>query len=66
MIDEGGAPALPVFVVKGGDMLKIYIISGKEWQYEEGEQPEGAVEKKPEDKSKKTPANKARRAPKDK
>ena len=30
---------LPVFVVKGGDMLKIYIINGKEWQYEEGEQP---------------------------
>lgn len=57
---------LPVFVVKGGDMLKIYIINGKEWQYEEGEQPKGAVEKKPEDKSKKTPANKARRAPKDK
>ena len=28
-------------------MLKIYIINGKEWQYEEGEQPEGAVEKKP-------------------
>lgn len=57
---------LPVFVVKGGDMLKIYIINGKEWQYEEGEQPKGAVEKKPEDKSKKTPVNKARRAPKDK
>jgi len=52
--------------VKGGDMLKIYIINGKEWQYEEGEQPKGAVEKKPEDKSNKTPANKARRAPKDK
>ena len=47
-------------------MLKIYIINGKEWQYEEGEQPKGAVEKKPEDKSNKTPANKARRAPKDK
>ena len=38
---------LPVFVMKGGDMLKIYIINGKEWQYEEGEQPKGAVEKKP-------------------
>lgn len=66
MINEGRASALPVFVVKGGDMLKIYIINGKEWQYEEGEQPEGAVEKKPEDKSNKIPANKARRAPKDK
>ena len=25
-------------------MLKRYIINGKEFQYEEGEQPEGAVE----------------------
>ena len=29
-------------------MLKQYIINGKQYQYEEGEQPEGAVElKKP-------------------
>ena len=47
-------------------MLKIYIINGKEWQYEQGEQPKGAVEKKPEDKSNKIPANKVRRAPKNK
>lgn len=47
-------------------MLKIYIINGKEWQYEEGEQPKGAVEKKPEDKSNKTPANKSRKVPKNK
>lgn len=47
-------------------MLKIYIINGKEWQYEEGEQPKGAVEKKPEDKSKKAPANKARKEVKNK
>ena len=47
-------------------MLKTYIINGKEWQYEEGEQPEGAVEKKPEDKSNKTPANKSRKVPKNK
>ncbi|MCR4851029.1 MAG: hypothetical protein K5870_07185 [Lachnospiraceae bacterium] len=25
-------------------MLKKYIINGKEWQFEEGKQPEGAVE----------------------
>lgn len=52
--------------MKGGDMLKIYIINGKEWQYEEGEQPKGAVEKKPEDKSNKIPANKSRKVPEDK
>ena len=27
-------------------MLKQYIIKGKQWQFEEGEQPEGAVEVK--------------------
>lgn len=27
-------------------MLKQYIINGKQWQFEEGEQPEGAVELK--------------------
>ena len=25
-------------------MLKYYLINGKEWQYEEGEQPDGAIE----------------------
>lgn len=48
-------------------MLKHYMYNGCEWQYEEGEQPEGAVEvvkKKavePSDKAKK-PVNKARKA----
>ena len=27
-------------------MLKQYIINGKQWQYEEGEQPDGAIELK--------------------
>lgn len=53
-------------------MLKNYIVNGKEYQYEEGEQPAGAVEVKkaveppkkavePENKAVK-PANKARKA----
>lgn len=50
-------------------MLKIYIINGKEWQYEEGDQPKGAVEVKaetpPKNKAKK-PANKARQVVKNK
>lgn len=49
-------------------MLKRYLINGKEWQYEEGEQPKGAVEVKavePSDKAVK-PANKARKAVKSK
>lgn len=33
---------------KGTEMLKRYLINGKEWQYEEGEQPAGAVELYPE------------------
>ena len=47
-------------------MLKHYIWRGTEWQFEEGEQPDGAVEVKtkaaapPETKAKK-PANKARK-----
>lgn len=52
-------------------MLKQYIINGKQYQYEEGEQPAGAVELKavkPSDKAEKPankavkPANKARKA----
>ena len=43
-------------------MLKQYIINGKQYQYEEGEQPAGAVELKkavePSEKAAK-PANKA-------
>ena len=44
-------------------MLKQYIVNGKQYQYEEGEQPEGAVELKrktvqPSEKAAK-PANKA-------
>lgn len=46
-------------------MLKQYIVNGKQFQYEEGEQPEGAVEIKavepPKNKAVK-PANKARKA----
>lgn len=42
-------------------MLKYYIYNGREWQYEEGEQPAGAVELKAVEPSEKTakPANKA-------
>jgi len=49
-------------------MMKNYIYAGYQRQYEEGKQPEGAVEVKPAEtkEKKKTPANKARRAPKDK
>lgn len=32
-------------------MLKYYIYNGREWQYEEGEQPEGAVELMPKKKA---------------
>lgn len=45
-------------------MLKQYIINGKQYQYKEGEQPEGAVElKKAVEPSKKAvePANKTRK-----
>lgn len=44
-------------------MLKEYIVNGKQYQYEEGEQPEGAVEvKKAVEPPKKAvkPANKSR------
>lgn len=43
-------------------MLKNYIVNGKQYQYEEGEQPEGAVEVKAVEPPKKAvkPANKAR------
>ena len=45
--------------MKGGDpMLKSYLWRGVEWQFEEGEQPEGAVELKPEEKAAE-PLNKA-------
>lgn len=52
--------------LKGGEnMLKQYIINGKQYQYEEGEQPEGAVELKkavePSNKAVKKPANKTRK-----
>ena len=49
-------------------MLKKYIVDGKKYIYEEGEQPENAVEVKkaePPNKAVK-PANKARRAAKKK
>ena len=43
-------------------MLKEYIINGKQYQYEEGEQPENAVEVKAVEPPKKAvkPANKSR------
>ena len=43
-------------------MLKEYIINGKQYQYEEGEQPEGAVEVKAVEPPRKAvkPANKSR------
>ena len=49
-------------------MMKNYIYAGYQRQYEEGKQPEGAVEVKPAEtkEKKKTPANKSRRAPKNK
>ena len=41
-------------------MLKQYIVNGKQYQYEEGEQPEGAVELgKPKEKKAVEPSNKA-------
>ena len=49
-------------------MLKSYLWRGVEWQFEEGEQPAGAVELKPMKKAvepsnkAKKPANKAREA----
>ena len=52
-------------------MLKNYVYKGLEWQFEEDEKPEGAVEVvkekavEPSDKSKK-PANKSRKAVKTK
>lgn len=50
-------------------MLKNYEWKGLQWQYEEGEQPEGAVEVKkavePSNKAAK-PANKARKVVKEK
>lgn len=49
-------------------MLKRYIVNGMEFQYEEGEQPAGAVEVKPEKKAAEPqnkavkPANKSRKS----
>ena len=49
-------------------MLKYYIVNGKEWQFEEGEQPQGAVEVKAVEPPKKAvkPANQARKVVKTK
>lgn len=56
---------MPLLFLKGGEnMLKRYLVNGKEWQFEEGKQPDGAVEvkqKEPSEKSAKS-ANKARKA----
>ena len=46
-------------------MLKTYLINGKQWLYEEGTQPDGAVElkaEKPEDKAAPPAKNKGRKA----
>ena len=46
-------------------MLKNYIVNGKQYQYQEGEQPAGAVEVKTAPAvqvKEKKPANKARKA----
>lgn len=44
-------------------MLKEYIVNGKQYQFNEGEQPEGAVEVKAVEPSNKAvkPANKSRK-----
>lgn len=49
-------------------MLKNYIVDGRQYQFEEGTQPEGAVEVKAVEPSSKAakPANKARKAVKSK
>lgn len=53
-------------------MIKNYLVNGKEWQFEEGQQPSGAVElgakapEKPAEKAAEKPANKAKPAPKNK
>ena len=64
MICEGGPAWLSLFL-KGGeaDMMKEYIVNGRQYQFEEGEQPDGAVEVKkvePQDKAVK-PQNKKRK-----
>jgi hypothetical protein len=50
--------------LKGGEnMLKNYIVDGRQYQFEEGTQPEGAVEVKAVEPSTKAvkPANKSRK-----
>ena len=48
-------------------MMKIYLYNGFTRQYEEGKQPEGAVEVKPKEKAKEAePKNKAKHAAKNK
>lgn len=42
-------------------MLKQYIVNGKQFQYEEGEQPDGAVELMPKEKKAVEPSNKAKK-----
>lgn len=64
MIRLGRASALPS-ATKGGetDMMKDYIVGGRQYQYEEGTQPKDAVEVKkvePQDKAVK-PQNKKRK-----
>jgi len=64
MIRLGEGDALPS-AMKGGetDMMKDYIVGGRQYQYEEGTQPKDAVEVKkvePQDKAVK-PQNKKRK-----
>jgi len=64
MIRLGEGDALPS-AMKGGetDMMKDYIVGGRQYQYEEGTQPKDAVEVKkvePQDKAAR-PQNKKRK-----
>lgn len=64
MIRHGRASVLPSALKDGEtDMMKDYMVNGRQYQFEEGTQPENAVEVKkvePQNKAVK-PANKARR-----
>ena len=63
-----GGVYLRLFFMEMLTMMKNYIYAGYQRQYEEGKQPEGAVEVKPVEvkEKKKTPANKSRKEPKNK
>lgn len=58
MIRRGGVKTAPLLLEVNA--MKIYIVDGVARWYEEGKQPEGAVELKPEEK-KVEPPNKAKK-----